>query len=305
MAPAIPHMKANTASRTAQYMALFRALEHRRPAHKRLFTDPYAIHFLDRKLKFVSRLSIIPFAHQLIAGIVQRKLPGALASGIARTKYIDDLLLQTMQHGVQQVIILGAGFDTRGLRLPFLKQWPVIEIDHPNTAALKTRTLNALPGQLPANIRYLQTDFNTQSLDALLQEHQVDMNIPTTIIWEGVTNYLTREAIDHTFSMLEKFIHGSYVIFTYIHKQVLEQPDTFFGAVKLLKDLDDIEEHWTFGFNPEELSNYLSRFNYTLLEDAGAAEYREKYIPERVALLKGYEFYRLAFAKKKSQGGDG
>lgn len=293
-------MKANTASRTAQYMALFRALEHRRPARKRLFTDPYAINFLDSQLKFVSRLSVIPFAQQIIANIIQQKLPGALASGIARTKYIDDLLLQTVQHGVQQVIILGAGFDTRALRLPFLKQLPVIEIDHPNTAALKTSTLRALPGQLPANIRYLQIDFNTQSLEALLQEHQVDVNIPTTIIWEGVTNYLTQEAIDHTFSILEKFIHGSYVIFTYVHKQVLEQPDTFFGATKLLKDLEDIEERWTFGFDPEDLSSYLNQFNYTLLEDAGAADYREKYIPERVSLLKGYEFYRLAFAKKKS-----
>lgn len=281
-------------------MALFRALEHRRPSPKRLFADPYAIHFLDSQLKFVSRLSAIPFAHQLIANIIQRKIPGALASGIARTRYIDDLLLQTVQHGVQQVIILGAGFDTRALRLPFLKQLPVIEIDHPNTAALKTTTLRALPGQIPANIRYLQIDFNTQSLEALLQEHQMDFNIPTTIIWEGVTNYLIQEAIDHTFSILEKFIHGSYVIFTYVHKQVLEQPDTFFGAAKLLKDLHDIEEHWTFGFDPDDLPAYLNRFNYILLEDAGAADYREKYIPDRVSLLKGYEFYRLAFAKKKS-----
>jgi methyltransferase (TIGR00027 family) len=293
-------MKANTASRTAQYMALFRALEHRRPAGKRLFNDPYAISFLDKQLKLACILSSLPFAHGIIAGIIQRKLPGALASGIARTKCIDDLLSKTIQHGVRQVIILGAGFDTRALRLPFLKQIPVIEIDHPNTAALKTATLHNLPPQLLSHIRYLQIDFNTQSLEDLLRDHQIDFHLPTTIIWEGVTNYLTQAAVDHTFSLLERFVHGSYVIFTYVHKQVLDTPASFFGATKLLQDLQDIEERWTFGFEPEELPAYLNGYNYHLLEDMGAKDYREKYVPERASLLKGYEFYRLAFAKKKS-----
>lgn len=110
-------MKVNTPSRTARYMTLFRAIETARPADKRLFTDSYAINFLDSGLKMATRFSGLPFIGSLIPKIIHNKALGALSSGTARTKFIDDLLLQTIQNGIQQVLILGAGFDTRALRL--------------------------------------------------------------------------------------------------------------------------------------------------------------------------------------------
>jgi|SRR5208337_3795114 len=127
-------MKANTASRTAQYMALFRAFETVCPFHIRLFSDPYAVSFLDNGLKLVIRISTFPLFGRFIPKIIQSKGPGALSSGIARTKYIDDLLELTIRNGVKQVLILGAGFDTRALRLGFLNTISIIEIDHPDTS---------------------------------------------------------------------------------------------------------------------------------------------------------------------------
>jgi methyltransferase (TIGR00027 family) len=291
-------MKANTASKTAQYMALFRALETRRNKRNRLFTDPYAIHFLDRRLQTISKLSSLPFVHNTISSIIQKKIPGAYSSGLARTKYIDDLLEQTVKNGIQQVIILGAGFDTRALRLSCLRNIPVIEIDHPDTAQLKINKLKKINVPLPRHVRFLQIDFNKQSLFDLLNQHQVDFSLLTTIIWEGVTHYLSKEAIKATFEVLKKFAAGSAVIFTYVNKQVLDNPSSFFAAEKLLQDLTDIEERWTFGFDPATLPSYLTHFNFQLLQDKGAAEYRQLYTPERNKLNKGYEFYRVAFAQK-------
>ena len=291
-------MKTDKASRTAQYMALFRALETNRPRAKRLFNDPYAASFLDSGLKTATKISNFPVLRELIQKIIQQKVPGAFSSGLARTKYIDDLLQETIDNGVKQVIILGAGFDTRALRLDFLKQVSVIEIDHPNTAKLKLDTLKESFKKLPDNIKYLQIDFNKESLEDLAINHSIDFSIPTTIIWEGVTNYLDKHAIDSTFKFAESFSKESYIIFTYVNNMVLDQPNKFYGAEKLLKDLAEIEEHWTFGFKPEELKDYLIKYNYILLEDLGAAAYREKYIPERNE--KGYEFYRVAFAVKHS-----
>ena len=290
-------MKHNKASRTAQYMALFRALESRRPMGERLFDDPYAIAFLDSAYKSVTRISSISFFREIIHKIIQHKIPGALSSGIARTKYIDDVLKKRFQERKQQVIILGAGFDTRSLRLDFLKAAPVIEIDHPNTSRLKQDCLVEVLGELPANTRYLQLDFNEQSLEGLAAQENIDYATPATIIWEGVTNYLTAEAIDKTFGFIEKFARGSSVIFTYVDNLVLEKPQLFFGAEKLLKDLAEIEERWTFGFYPDTLADYLNRFKLTLMEDLGAATYRDKYWPGRDA--KGYEFYRVAYAVRE------
>jgi len=292
-------MKANTASRTAQYMALFRAIETGRPSHKRLFSDPFAAIFLDEKLNRVAKFSKFPLIGRLIPKMIQRKGPGALSSGIARTKYIDDLLRQTILKGVKQVIILGAGFDTRSLRLDYLNSIPVIEIDHPDTAKWKIDRLKETLGHLPRNVSYFQIDFNKQSLEDLAREHNLHFHIPTTIIWEGVTNYLTQQAIDKTFEFVKNLATGSYLIFTYINRLVLDNPGLFVGTDKVLKDLARNEERWTFGFDPEELPSYLAHFHLTLLEDLGAGEYRKRYMPDREAISKGYEFYRVAFVTRQ------
>ncbi|NLR57931.1 SAM-dependent methyltransferase [Chitinophaga polysaccharea] len=285
-------MKANVTSRTAQYMALFRALETTRSPRKRLFADPFASRFLDNGLKWAVRLCSIPGWRAFVERIVRKKIPGALSSGIARTKYIDELLLQSVDTGAQQVFILGAGFDTRGLRLPALKHLKVVEIDHPNTSAYKQAALRV--HHMPANIFYYQIDFNKQSLDQLAAQHHFDFSVPTAIIWEGVTNYLDKHAIDNTFSFLQRFAPGSTVIFTYVHQEVLRNPAAFLGGPRLLEDVAALEERWTFGFEPEELAAYLGQYHFALQQDQGAAQYRQRYLPERSE--KGYEFYRVACA---------
>lgn len=290
-------MKIDKTSRTAQYMALFRALETERDPSDKLFSDPYAIHFLETKLRFAVRMSKFSIIRKYINKSIQKQIPGAFSSAIARTKYIDDLLHSTIAKGVQQVIILGAGFDTRALRLDFLKSIPVIEIDHPNTSNFKTTTYKSRIGNLSKNIGFYQIDFNNQSLEELAEEHNFDFTKPTTIIWEGVTNYLTEDAIKSTFGFISKFTKNSYVIFTYVHKEILDNPSSFLGGEKLLEDLNRLEEKWTFGFQPEELSNYLKPFGMLVLEDMGATEYRAKYLPNRAE--NGYEFYRVAIAIKQ------
>lgn len=281
-------MKKHAASRTARYMALFRALETRR-AHDKLISDPYAINFLDRDLQIATRLSGMPFIRRIIQRIIQLRIPGAYSSGIARTRYIDELLQQAIQQGVEQVIILGAGFDTRALRLDFLHNMPVVEIDHPNTAAEKKQKL----GSLPDNVQYIQLDFNRQGL------HELSLNttLRTAFIWEGVTNYLEEAAIKATFRFIQRFPAGSFVIFTYVDEKVLQEPAAWFGAEKLLRDVADLEERWTFGWKPVTLRKYLQAFDMELLEDKDAVEYRRQYMPARTE--KGYEFYRVAFAVRK------
>lgn len=289
-------MKKDTPSRTAQYMALYRAMETRRPRGRRLFTDPYAIHFLDPGYRLLCRLVSFSPAERLFYHLIQRRIPGALASGLARTRLIDDLLEGAVREGAQQVIIPGAGFDCRNLRLQCLRELRVIEIDHPDTARRKLRVLRQQAGSLPSNTRYLSIDFNRQSLAELFNEQHVDLSLRTVLIWEGVTNYLQKEAIDAVFTLAGKFAKGSYVIFTYVDKKVLEEPSIFFGAERLIQDLEAIEERWTFGFSPVELSGYLSDLGLQLIKDSGAADYRQQYIPERRKILKGYEFYRVAMA---------
>ncbi len=291
-------MKPNTPSRTAQYMALFRAVETTGAEATRLFTDKLAFHFLDTGLQAAVKFASLPFVGGLIPWYINQKGIGAISSGIARTKYIDDLLVAAVNAGTKQVIVLGAGFDTRAIRLNLSARVAFIEIDHPDTSKYKQRVLKTQLGKLPDNIAFEQADFNRQSIEEIAEQAKINFSAPTTVIWEGVTNYLTPAAIESTFAFTRKFSKPFSIIFTYIDKAVLENPASFEGTECIFANLQKNEEKWTFGFNPDEIAAFLYKYGLTLKEDLNAAEYRSRYMPERKAFSRGYEFYRVVFAER-------
>jgi len=291
-------MKIQAVSIPAQYMALFRAIETARPCHKRLFSDPYAAAFLTPQQQWIKKASALPLLGPLVVKMVNRRRSGALSAGIARTRYIDELLERCVARGARQLLILGAGFDTRALRLDCIKSLPVIEFDLPETTRFKRSVLEAA-GQLPGHVRYYEADFNKQDLDSLFTEKQIDTNLVTTIVWEGVTNYLTPASVNTIFRVLNTFPKGSSIIFTYINKLVLESPRLFEATDRLFQRGSDKDEPRAFGFHPAELPHYLNLFGFSLQEDTSACEYRHLYMPERSGLNKGYGFYRVAMAVKK------
>ena len=132
-------MKEGEASRTAAYMAQFRALECTVPAGRRLFEDRFASGFLPPRLRFVAQLSRIRLAGALVRAYIDRQWPGARTSAVARTKFIDDAAEAALRSGVAQVVSLGAGFDARAYRIPGMARAIVFEVDHPSTSAINRR----------------------------------------------------------------------------------------------------------------------------------------------------------------------
>src|SRR5215470_16612922 len=106
-------MRAGRASRTAEQNALFRALETARPARERVCDDPFARHFLGWPFTLVMWASTIPGAAALIRSYIDGRWPGVRTSVIARTRLIDDLIPPALEKNIEQLVILGAGFDSR------------------------------------------------------------------------------------------------------------------------------------------------------------------------------------------------
>src|SRR6185436_18086463 len=131
-------------SRTAQYVALYRALEHREARRQRLFTDPYADAFLPLHLRVLVRATRVPWVHDRISRYADQRAPGARTSAIARTRFIDDLVRRSVADGIRQIVVLGAGFDTRAHRLPELAAAAVFEVDRPDMQAAKRAVLGRL-----------------------------------------------------------------------------------------------------------------------------------------------------------------
>src|SRR5271169_1923318 len=286
----------NQSSRTAEHMAFFRALESQRPPRQRLFSDPYAACFLSRPFRRALRLASVPVLSRAVPWLADTIVPGARSSGIARTRWIDDALVAALAKGIRQVVILGAGFDCRAFRIPEVRRAEIFEVDHPQTFATKRAQLAKFIAREPANLTFVQIDFNRQSLEDVLRQAGFDPSQPSIFLWEGVTNYLTAEAVVSVLRFVASCAAGSELIFTYVHRSALDHSATFPDAEKLLRSLKEIGEPWTFGLLPDEVSSFLSNTGLRLRQDVGSSDYRAQFMGRRGRHMKGYDFYRVAVA---------
>lgn len=289
-------MEANVASRTAEYMAFYRALESARPRGKRLFNDPFAIHFLQASLRRAVEISKIPYVGALIALYADRRAPGARTSAIARTRLIDDLVSQGLREGIGQIVILGAGFDCRIYRLSDMKSVAAFEVDHPATLGAKRSRLRSLIEDSQTNVHFVEIDFARQDLAKVLHQEGLDPGQPTIFVWEGVTNYLTSSAVDSVLRYVAGCAVGSRLIFTYVHRGALDSSGRFPDAAKIVSNVENLGEPWTFGLIPEELPSYLAVRGLQLDRDESARDYRRAYFGKAAEFMKGYDFYHVAVA---------
>jgi len=190
-----------------------------------------------------------------------------------------------------------AGFDMRAWRLSPAQQACIFELDHPQTSLAKQVILKSALGPLPERIRCIGVDFNRQSIMKALLDVGFDVSRPACWIWEGVTNYLTAEAVDSSLRQIaETAVEGSILLLTYIDRAVLATPDRYVGALRLVSRLRSYGEPWTFGLDPGEVRSYLAARGFELLKDVNVAEVWQR-AGRSGSGTHGYEFYRLASAR--------
>lgn len=195
-------MKSERPSLTALTVCLMRAREALRPEPVRVLNDPYARRFLP----WTWRLALRGAGDRLSQ--IEARYPGA-SSGlstyvVARHRFIDDALREALAGGVEQVVLLGAGYDSRAWRFAdLLGGRRVYEVDHPATAARKRRIL-ARGGDWPAVDRVqVDCDFAAQDFAERLLAEGFRRGRPTFFVWEGVSMYLSRAAIRSTLTRIE------------------------------------------------------------------------------------------------------
>jgi methyltransferase (TIGR00027 family) len=285
-------MRAGRASRTAEHNALFRALETSRRGG--LFADPLAEAFLSPTLRAVALLARVPPAGSVLRRTIDRRWPGVRTSVVARTRLIDGVVAERVG-GVRQVVVLGAGFDTRPYRLPGLAPLPVFEVDHPDTQRRKREVLRRR-GVGTGHVRFAATDFERDDLDRSLAAAGHDRSVPSLLLWEGVTNYLDADAVEAGLRWCAGAGPGSTLVFTYVDRAVLDDPGRYVGADRLVATLRRTGEDLTFGMAPHEVPARLAGLGLALERDLGAADYRALAFGDASRRMRGHEFYRVAVA---------
>ncbi len=292
-------MQDGKASQTAQYITFCRALETGEQPTRRLFNDPFAFDLLSGSYKMFGRLAHFPILRKLAYSILDLAVPYSRSSAIVRTRAIDDLVRDAIRSGARQLVLLGAGLDSRGCRLDEAAEIAVFEVDHPATQRVKKERVHACMGKPPANIRYVSVDFERDALEAKLIESGYNPAIQSVVVWEGVIDYLTESAVQSTLTALARLLAPSgLLIFTYTHKGALDGSKAFRGARRWRYLSRAGGESFLFGFNPDTLSEVLKPYRFQLESDASTEEIAQRYCTPLGRREPGNRAYRVATARR-------
>jgi methyltransferase (TIGR00027 family) len=269
-------VKDRQASRTAEGVALIRALESRRPKNVRICYDPLAEHFLGAPFTIVLNSRLI---QRLMRRRGERLSPGLIGFVVARCRYIDDRLRVCLDEGIEQLVILGAGYDSRAYRFDELKERiRVFELDYPATQKVKMEKLRKVIPSPQANITYIPVDFNREDFREALFAGGYDKTMKTLFIWEGVTYYVTSEAVDGTVAFVAGNSGiGSSIIFDYIFSRSLDAALQSRQGRRFMRHLRRADEPLLFGIGEDRIEEFLNKRGFSLWEDISGEQLKCKY----------------------------
>lgn len=262
-------MKKTQASTSAQGIAFARALETSKPANIRICNDPYARKFISSMFYLLGRL---------FAGYGERVAPGVLDYLAVRCRFIDDYLQQCINASIKQVVILGAGLDSRAYRFEaFKKRVKIFEVDHPATQQVKREKVIKIFGEIPSHVTLVPIDFESETLQKLY-EYDYSNLVETLFILEGVVHYLQGTAIDQTLEFIRKNSSpGSTVIFDYMYTSALKTPQKRGEITRMDRTAKITGEKLIFGIEEGKAVEFLQARGYSQVVNYSSQDLERKY----------------------------
>jgi len=254
-------MKNQEPSHSAGIIAAHRAIESSKDENLRICYDPFARDFLPPGFTVVGPHDI---PEQEALAFFKVLVPGFHEFFLARTRYIDDYLQGCIDNGLEQLVILGAGYDSRAYRFDALTQIKVFEVDHPATQDVKKEKVLGRFKALPAHVSYIPVDFIKEDFQTGLFANGYDRQLKTLFIWEGVTMYVDPDTVDRTLSFIVKNVgSGSSIIFDYTYPEVLAGTFERKEAKEWLKITQKSDEPLEFGIGQDNIEKFLTDRGYS------------------------------------------
>jgi methyltransferase (TIGR00027 family) len=263
------------ASGTAEMVCELRALAAQHPDPKLRGGDHLAARLCTS--------SLLPrqYAEARLIIDAQPELLAAFFYVNARTYHIDARFAQAATQGSKQVVVLGAGFDTRAYR--FHESYPKLrffEVDLPATIDLKKRRVTGVLGRLPSYVRYVPIDFNSQSLGKVLRRAGYDPAKKTFFILEGVTMYVNEAGNRATLRFVRQHSpSGSMLVYDYVLRRVVDGDYAgLYAARSSAEGVARIGEPFVTGWTPQQAAAFAQEVGLTVLEDLGPEEQTRRYL---------------------------
>ena len=211
---------------------------------------------------------------------------------LLRERYVDEILRAAVQSGARQLLLLGAGLDTRFLRLPEVSQRHIdtYELDLPQTISFKRGILKAKLGNLPPQLKLIANDLNEQRLQVIF-DHGFNIHAPTICIWQGVTYYLPDSTVLYVLKFLKSELAPGLILSFDCPSPLMVYPnDEVPGVRDTIKLHEDMGEPFRFGLDASEMKDLLARHGYRMLElqypdDLEAYYHRPRTLPRNMWYL--------------------
>ncbi|MDD3023410.1 MAG: class I SAM-dependent methyltransferase, partial [Syntrophomonadaceae bacterium] len=173
-------------------------------------------------------------------------------------------------------------------------------IDHPATQKVKRALLARMGLKEPEDLHFIAMDFTQESLSSVLEKSVYNPKCPSLFSWLGVTHYLPLEAVRATLrSIAGLSCSGSEIVFDYWDKLAFDPTKSSNRMKSIIETTRKMGEPIITGFEPSELDAQLSRLQFSLIENLGPSEIRERYLQRCGGNYSTSEHVHLACAKVK------
>jgi methyltransferase (TIGR00027 family) len=214
--------------------------------------------------------------------LLNHRVPGAYTYEIMRAKFIDEVVHNESTTGLDELILLGAGLDSRAYRLAgLLRGTRVFEVDHPASLASKRARLGRLLGKEPDHVTFLAVDFTRDDLDAALAAAGHDRSARTLFVWCGVSMYLPQETVFEVLSWVAG--HSSprtSIVFDAAWAGAIDGSREYYGDAEARKAIERTGEPLRWGLPECHVQETLARFGLraerVLNDEEGRAAYLKR-----------------------------
>jgi len=209
-----------------------------------------------------------------------RKVPGAYTYEIVRAKFIDEIVLEAAAAGLDELILLGAGLDSRPYRLADrLEGVRTIEVDHPDSQRSKRARLRRLLGREPDGVAFVGVDFTRDDLASALQAagHRDDSR--TLFVWSGVSPYLSEDAVADVLGWVGGHRNpAAGIVFDAVWAEAIDGSREYFGAADLRAAVAGTGEPLLWGIPEGRVEETLAGFGLVAVRTLGEDEGRDAYL---------------------------
>jgi methyltransferase (TIGR00027 family) len=281
---------------TAEVVCAQRAGETRQRPGRRLIDDPYARHFVQSPL--LRAVASTRATSRLTLAVYDWRFPGYHAEITLRNPHWERTLQRALADGVDQVVNLGAGYDSTAFRLD-LGDARVWEVDAPPTQEAKRSIVQRRGLEPKSKLTFVPCDFERDAVYDRLAEHGFQPERRSVVLWFGVVFFLTEDAAHAALADIARLTSpGSTLLWDYMDQAVIDGTTDCVGAQRVSKRVARRGEPYRFGLTRAGVEPLMSEHGFRVVDHVRIPDLVERYAPDGGAWCRADDFMGLVTAER-------